>query len=169
MEAQWQNSRIVSMLGLSTFVLGLSVGPMVISPLSEFYGRRLIYIASWTLYIICLVPQAVANEVEIILVFRFLGASTGGVFLAVAGGTITDMFPATLLQAPMSLLSVFTMSGPNLGPVLGGAINFMADWRWTYYFLIIWSSILWVQIVFFVPETFSLFLYFSPQPTVQKY
>ncbi|KAH7024834.1 major facilitator superfamily domain-containing protein [Microdochium trichocladiopsis] len=155
MEAEFQNIRIISVLGLSMFVLGLSLGPMVISPLSEFYGRRPIYIVSWTLYLICLGPQAFAKNVETILVFRFLSASTGGVFLAVAGGTVRDIFPTAVLQAPMALLSIFTMSGPSLGPVIGGAINFTMDWRWTYYFLIIWSFLLWVQIVLFIPETFG--------------
>jgi multidrug resistance protein len=159
MEVEFQNIRIISVLGLSTFVL-FSLGPMVISPLSEFYGRRPIYIVSWTLYLICLVPQAVAKNVETVLVFRFLSASTGGVFLAVAGGTVRDMFPAAVLQPPMALLSIFTMSGPSLGPVIGGAINFTVDWRWTYYFLIIWSFLLWVQIVLFIPETFGQ-IYFS--------
>lgn len=48
-------SRVVATLGLSLFVIGLGIGPMVLGPLSEFYGRRPIYIASFTFFLIWLV------------------------------------------------------------------------------------------------------------------
>src|ERR1700722_6155972 len=49
-------SQIVATLGLSLFVVGLGCGPMLLSPLSEFYGRRPIYIVSFSLFLIWLIP-----------------------------------------------------------------------------------------------------------------
>lgn len=40
MDKEFGNSRIVATLGLSLFVFGLGLSPMVLGPLSEFYGRR---------------------------------------------------------------------------------------------------------------------------------
>ena len=48
-------SRVVATLGLSVFVMGLGVGPMLLSPLSEFYGRRPIYMVSFAFFLIWLV------------------------------------------------------------------------------------------------------------------
>ncbi|OAA51889.1 Major facilitator superfamily domain, general substrate transporter [Metarhizium rileyi] len=154
MEPDFQNSRIVSVLGLSTFVLGIAFGPMFLSPLSEFYGRRPIYLVSWTAYLIFLIPQAVAKNVATILVFRFFDGFTGSAFLAVSGGTVGDLFARHELQAPMALFSVSPFVGPSLGPLLGGLINYNVDWRWTYYVLLIWSGIVWVAVVLLVPETY---------------
>ncbi|KAG5772404.1 hypothetical protein H9Q73_012481 [Fusarium xylarioides] len=67
MEDEFGNSREVSILGLSFFVLGIGLGPMFLGPLSEFYGRRLIYIVSWTLYVIFIIPQAVAQNIETVI------------------------------------------------------------------------------------------------------
>ncbi|QPG94446.1 hypothetical protein C2857_006085 [Epichloe festucae Fl1] len=92
MEAEFHNSRIVSVLGLSTFVLGIAFGPMFLSPLSEFYGRRPIYLIAWTTYLIFLIPQAVAKNVATVIVFRFLDGFTGSAFLALSGGTVGDLF-----------------------------------------------------------------------------
>lgn len=39
-EDEFQISRIVATLGLSIFVVGLGLSPMMLGPLSEFYGRR---------------------------------------------------------------------------------------------------------------------------------
>ncbi|KAF5134481.1 Efflux pump atB [Metarhizium anisopliae] len=123
-------------------------------PLSEFYGRRPIYLVSWTTYVIFLIPQAVAKNIATILVFRFFDGFTGSAFLAVSGGTVGDLFARHELQAPMALFSVSPFVGPSLGPLLGGFINYNADWRWTYYVLLIWSGLVWGAVVFFVPETY---------------
>lgn len=156
MEAEFHNSRIVSVLGLSAFVLGISFGPMLLSPLSELYGRRPIYLVAWTTYLIWLIPQAVTKHMAVLVVFRFMDGFSGSAFLAVSGGTVSDMFAKDELQAPMALFSMSPFIGPSLGPLVGGFINYNADWRWTYYVLIIWSFSLWLAIVFFVPETYRM-------------
>ncbi|KAG5984023.1 hypothetical protein E4U55_006388, partial [Claviceps digitariae] len=154
MEADFHNSRIVSVLGLSTFVLGIAIGPMILSPLSEFYGRRPIYLVVWTAYLVFLIPQAVANNVATIIVCRFLDGFTGSAFLAVSGGTVSDLFARNELQAPMALFSVSPFVGPSLGPILGGFINYHVRWQWTYYVLLMWSGVVWVAVVMLVPETY---------------
>lgn len=145
---------MVSVLGLSTFVLGVSFGPMFLSPLSEFYGRRPLYLVTWTMYVVLLIPQAVAKNIATIIIFRFLGGFAGSAFLAVSGGTVGDLFSKNELQAPMALFSVAPFIGPSLGPLLGGFINYNVGWRWTYYVLIIWSFVVWIAIIFLVPETY---------------
>ncbi|KAI5464641.1 major facilitator superfamily domain-containing protein [Mariannaea sp. PMI_226] len=154
MEAEFGNSRIVSVLGLSLFVLGISLGPMLLSPLSEFYGRRPIYLVSWFMFVIWIIPQAVAKNIATMLVSRFLDGFSGSAFLAVSGGTVGDLFARHELQAPMLMFSLAPFTGPSIGPVVGGFINYNVDWRWTYYILLIWSFAIMLCITFFVPETY---------------
>lgn len=154
MEAEFGNSRIVSTLGLSLFVLGISLGPMFLSPLSEFYGRRPIYLVSWFLYVVFIIPQAVAQNIQTVLVGRFLDGFAGSAFLAVSGGTVSDLFSRQELQAPMLLFSVSPFVGPSMGPLVGGFINYNVDWRWTYYVLLIWGFVFMVCIALLVPETY---------------
>lgn len=154
MEAEFGNSRIVSVLGLSTFVLGIAFGPMFFSPLSEFYGRRPIYLVAWTMYVIWIIPQAVAPNIQTMLVTRFLDGFAGSTFLAVSGDTVGDLFARSELQYPMQIFTIAPFIGPCAGPLIGGFINYNVSWRWTYYVLIIWSFGLLVAIVFLVPETY---------------
>jgi multidrug resistance protein len=154
MESEFGNSRIVSTVGLSMFVLGIALGPMFFSPMSEFYGRRPIYLVAWTAYVIWIIPQTVAKNIATMLVFRFLDGFAGSTFLAVSGGTVGDLFSRDQLQAPMALFTITPFLGPCAGPLIGGFINYNVHWRWTYYFLIIWSVGLLAAIVFLVPETY---------------
>lgn len=154
MESEFGDSRIVSVLGLSMFVLGIACGPMFFSPLSEFYGRRPIYLVAWTVYVIWSIPQAVAKNVTTIIVCRFLDGFSGSTFLTVSGGTVGDLFTPNELQVPMAIFTLAPFLGPCAGPLLGGFINYNANWRWTYYVLLIWNVGLLVAIILFVPETY---------------
>jgi len=153
MNAEFGNSTLVATLGLSTFVLGIALGPAW-SPLSEFYGRRPIYIGSFVVFIVFLVPSAVARNIETMIIARFLQGLAGSAFLSVSGGTVGDLFTPDQMQGPMAVFTASPFVGPSLGPLLGGFINTYANWRWTHYVLIIWSFFLLVAVVVWVPETY---------------
>jgi MFS family permease len=59
-------------LGMTIYLLGLASGPLILAPLSELYGRRIIYLTSMSLYVIFVIPTCVAKNFATILVFRFL-------------------------------------------------------------------------------------------------
>lgn len=154
MNAEFGSTRLTATLGLSTFVLGISFGPMFFGPLSEFYGRRPIYLAAWTSYLIWTIPSAVAQNLATMVVSRFFDGLSGSAFLAVSGGTVNDLFTRENLKGPMLVYSIAPFLGPAVGPLVGGFINYYTNWRWTYYVLIMWTSVMWFLIVFLVPETY---------------
>ncbi|KAI1780570.1 MFS general substrate transporter [Hypoxylon cercidicola] len=154
MNPEFGVSSIVGTLGLSLFVLGIALGPLIMSPLSEFVGRRPIYLASWTMFLIWLIPSAVAHNIATMLVARFIDGFAGSSFLSVAGGTVSDVFKRDQIQAPMVIIALSPFIGPSLGPLLGGFINYNTNWRWTYYVMIMWAFALMVMIVVFAPETY---------------
>ncbi|MCJ1247110.1 hypothetical protein MMC30_004321 [Trapelia coarctata] len=98
---EFKCSELVATIGLSLFIGGLGLGPMLLAPLSEFYGRRPIYIVSLFLFVVLLVPCALAPNIQTMLVARFLNGLAGAAFSSVAGGTVGDLFTKHTLQAPM--------------------------------------------------------------------
>ncbi|KAI8725590.1 MFS domain-containing protein [Fusarium sp. LHS14.1] len=154
MNAEFHVSNIVATLGLSTFVMGIALGPLLTSPLSEYYGRRPIYLVSWAMFTIWTIPCAVAQNIETMIIVRFFGGFAGSTFLSVAGGTVGDVFLRSEIQKPMSLVSLAPFIGPAIGPAIGGFINYNTNWRWTWYVMIIWAVVLMVSIIFFAPETY---------------
>ena len=126
--AEFHVSRLVATLGLSLFVVGLGLGPMILGPLSEFYGRRPIYIISFGFFMIWLIPCAVAKNIETELVSRFMDGFAGSAFLSVAGGTVGDMFVRNELQAPMMIFTASPFIGPPVGPMIAGFINQYTNW-----------------------------------------
>jgi MFS family permease len=56
-------SKEVAILGVSLFVLGLGLGPLVAGPMSEIYGRNVIYRYSFALFFLCMFPVAFAPDI----------------------------------------------------------------------------------------------------------
>lgn len=74
-------SRTVSTLGVTTFLIGFASGPLLFAPLSEVYGRNIIYRVTLLLFALFNIGCALSPNVAALLVFRFLcgffGSPTG--------------------------------------------------------------------------------------------
>ena len=58
-----------------------------------------------------MIPCAVAENIQTILISRFLKGLSGSAFLSVAGGTVRDLFVGEELSLPMSLYTGSTFLG----------------------------------------------------------
>ncbi|KDQ64285.1 hypothetical protein JAAARDRAFT_52255 [Jaapia argillacea MUCL 33604] len=150
-------SPIVSILSISLFSEGLAIGPLLLGPISEFYGRNAVYYASYSIFWLSTFPVAFAPNAAVHFIFRFLCGFAGSAFLSVAGGTISDLFADETLANPMAVYTLCPFIGPVLGPAISGyasLISLHLPWRWTYYVQLIWEFVQLVALLLFVPETF---------------
>lgn len=106
-------SASVSTLALTIYVLGMAIGPMVMSPLSETYGRLPVYHATNSIFIAFLIGCALSHNLAEFMVFRFVSGFAGGTPMALGGGTIADV---TSLQERSLAMALFSL-GPLTGPV----------------------------------------------------
>ena len=102
-------------IGCTTgFVVFLGIGPLILAPLSETFGRRKLYLVCFTFFALLQIPSALAPNIETLIAMRTLSGFFGSVGIANGGGTISDMF------VPSSRARVFGwyLLGPLLGPTL---------------------------------------------------
>lgn len=65
-------SEETALLSVTLFVVGFGIGPMFFAPLSELYGRRIMYVSTLLIGIIFIIPCAVAQNIGTLLVCRFI-------------------------------------------------------------------------------------------------
>ena len=58
---------------------------------------------STLVFFIWIIPCAVAQNIQTLVIARFLDGFAGAAFLSVAGGTVGDLFPRGKLQKPMMI------------------------------------------------------------------
>jgi MFS transporter, DHA1 family, multidrug resistance protein len=90
-------------LGLSLYVIGYGIGPMLFSPLSEIplFGRNVPYLTSFALFVILCVPTALVEDYAGLLVLRFLTGFMGSPCLATGGATMGDIV-SNLVYVPFA-------------------------------------------------------------------
>jgi len=108
-------SRTASILSLSLFVLGLGLGPIIAAPISENFGRGVVYKASGPVYMLFILGSGFSKSFGGLLVCRLLAGMSGGPVLAVGSGTRADMFP----PRHRAIASGTYVMAPFLGPALG--------------------------------------------------
>jgi len=70
-------SQILSALTVSIFVLGYVIGPLILAPMSEIYGRRVVLTYANVFFCVWQIGCALSPNISSLIVFRFL-AGIGG-------------------------------------------------------------------------------------------
>ena len=117
---------------VSIYILGYAVGPLVIAPLSELYGRSPVYTGCNILFVIWTLACAFAPNLGGMLVFRFFQGMAGVCALTIGSGTISDVIPAERRGAFMSVYTLGPLLGPVAGPIAGAFLSEKEGWRWVF-------------------------------------
>lgn len=103
-------------LGVTTYLLGMASGSVVLAPLSEMYGRRPIYLIVMALFVVFIIPCAVAQNMATILVVRFFGAFCAAAMISNAPGTVNDIVDEEHRALAFSVWSIGPMNGKQALP-----------------------------------------------------
>ncbi|KAJ3210768.1 hypothetical protein HDU82_007390 [Entophlyctis luteolus] len=104
---------------LSIFVLAYAVGPLVLGPLSEVFGRyKIIQLSMWT-FIIFNTACALAKTKEQLLAFRFFAGLGGSAPFALGGSVVSDCFRPHEMGAAIAYYALGVIVAPAIGPTLG--------------------------------------------------
>ncbi|KAJ1563697.1 hypothetical protein HK405_001110, partial [Cladochytrium tenue] len=120
-------------LVLSVFVLAYAVGPLLLAPLSEIYGRVVVIQGANLLYLVFNLACGFATSYPQILAFRFLSGLGGSAPLAIGGGVLSDLFISEERGKAMSVYTIAPLVGPALGPLVAGYLTQASSWRWVFY------------------------------------
>ncbi|EXL68064.1 hypothetical protein FOPG_15861 [Fusarium oxysporum f. sp. conglutinans race 2 54008] len=152
---EFRISQDLATLGVSLFVVGFATGPLLWAPLSEMFGRQLLFIGTYAALTAFNAGCAGARNSWTLIILRFFAGAFGSSPLTNAGGAIADMFPASQRGLAMAIFAAAPFLGPVLGPMIGGFLGMNAGWRWVMGFLAALSGALWIIGSLLVPETYA--------------
>lgn len=115
---------------MTIWELGEAAGPLLIAPLSERYGRYLVFNAANVLFICGSVLGVLSQSMELMIFARFfIGATVASNVLNPA--IIGDIFPSEQRGSAMSVVMFAPLLGGAIGPAISGAIAETLGWRGT--------------------------------------
>ena len=123
---EFGSSEEVGILGISLFVLGFAIGPLLWAPMSELFGRQYLFIGTYGALTAFNAGAAGANSMATLIILRFFAGAFGSSPLTNAGGVIADMFAAEQRGIAMSFFAAAPFMGPVLGPI--GTFTDLFQW-----------------------------------------
>jgi MFS family permease len=173
-QKEFQIPRIEAVLGVSLFVLGFAVGPLLWAPFSELYGRQLLFFMTYMALTAFNAAAAGAQNMTTLAIMRFFAGAFGSSPLTNAGGVIADLFDASERGFAMPAFSMAPFLGPALGkltsyltlkglfqpltcvgPIAGGFLTDSEGWRWVQGMVAIFTGLLWIAGALVCPETYQ--------------
>jgi EmrB/QacA subfamily drug resistance transporter len=125
-----------SPLRMQSVVVVYSLAMAILIPasgwLSDRYGTRRVYLGAIVLFVVGSLLCAASKNLAQILLARIVQGAGGALLLPVGRLSILRSFPRSHYLAAMSFIAVPGMTGPLIGPFLGGWLVEYATWHWIF-------------------------------------
>lgn len=163
MMAKWKISQTLGLAGLTFYLLGLAFGPAIAAPLSELFGRKIVYCSTLPISMLFIMGVGLSKNIGQVLVLRFFAGLTSSGALAIAGGTITDVWRPQEIGVAMTMFCLSPLSGPVLGPIVGGFVaenkvslkpHTIGGLRWVMWVNLFFAATAFIPL-YIMPETYK--------------
>jgi MFS transporter, DHA1 family, multidrug resistance protein len=140
-------------VSLTTCLLGLAFGQLIIGPMSDVQGRRKPLLTFLGLYLLSSLICAFAPNIYMLIGARFIQgfAAAGG--LVISRAVVRDLYSGRELTKFFATLMLIGNLGPIVAPIIGGAILSFASWKVVFLVLTCVGIILTLVVAFKLEET----------------
>ena len=114
---------------LSTYLVGLAAGQLVVGPLSDRFGRRSVLLWGLALFTVAGALSAFALDEASLLGLRVVQGAGASAPLAIGRAVARDLYDGTPLVRVMALMTMAMAVVPGLAPALGGVLTEILGWR----------------------------------------
>lgn len=149
----------IAQLTVSVAVVGLALGQLVAGPLSDRVGRLVPLRVGVLLLAVTSFLCAIAGDIGTLLVLRLAQGLAGAATLVVARAIVRDVYDGAQAARIFSELMLVMGLAPVIGPVAGGQLLRVTDWRGIFVVLGLIGVVLLVATLLVVEETWQ------PNPT----
>jgi EmrB/QacA subfamily drug resistance transporter len=118
----------------TAYLLALSATMPAVGWAQSVLGGKRLWIAALGLFFLGSLLCATAWDAPSLIAFRVVQGIGGGVMMVLMTTLVMQAAKGRGIGKVMSLITVPTALGPVVGPVLGGVILHLGDWRWIFLF-----------------------------------
>jgi MFS transporter, DHA2 family, multidrug resistance protein len=101
--------------------------------LSRMFGRKRFLITCIVLFTLASFCCGAAPNLGFLIFFRVLQGAAGGALIPNSQAILMETFPPKEQGMAMAIFGIGAMTGPIIGPALGGYVTDQLNWRWIFY------------------------------------
>ena len=141
----FETSASMTQLTLTTAMIGLAVGQLLLGPLSDKFGRKIPLIISLVIYIISTVLIVYAPNIEAMIVLRVIQGLSSAGSVVISRAIATDLYRGREMTRFFGLLMTINGIAPIISPILGSLLLEYISWKGVFVFL----ALIGVVVLFF--------------------
>ncbi|KAI1056876.1 hypothetical protein LB507_002544 [Fusarium sp. FIESC RH6] len=150
---EFNTTETITNLSVALYMISMAIFPLWWSSFSEEFGRRTIYLISFSMFVVFSVLSAISKNITMLIIFRMCAGGASASAHSTGAGSIADLFEVHERGRAMSIFYLGPLLGPMIAPVVGGALTQEIGWQATMWFLAIYGLVVLLMILFFLPET----------------
>ncbi len=116
-------------LAVAAYVLAVAIFIPVSGWFADRYGARRIFVAALTIFTLGSVLCGVAQNFTMLVVMRVVQGLGGAMMTPVGRLILLRSFPRFELMTAMTWMTLPAVTGPVIGPLLGGLLTTYLSWR----------------------------------------
>jgi len=134
----------LAQITLTACLIGLAAGQLIVGPMSDRFGRRRPLLIGLGVYIVAAVLCSVSVSIEMLIAARFVQGLAGATGMVIAQASGRDRLSGPRLTRYYGSIAVITGSAAFVGPLLGGQLAALIDWRGTFLVLAGVGAVVWL-------------------------
>lgn len=139
-------------LGLSLYLLMTAMVSLIVGPISDKIGRRPVILAAFLVFLVGTAMCIFAESAWMFLAGRVIQtSSSAGMVLSRA--IVRDVYPREKSASMIGYVVMGMAIAPMIGPAIGGYIDSVAGWRWSFALLGAFGAIALISTWVSLPET----------------
>ena len=131
----FETSASMTQLTLTTAMIGLAVGQLLIGPLSDKFGRKKPLIISLVIYILSTVLIVFSPNIETMIVLRVIQGLSSAGSVVISRAVATDLYRGREMTRFFGLLMTINGIAPIISPILGSLLLEYISWKGVFVFL----------------------------------
>jgi DHA2 family multidrug resistance protein len=116
------------------------VATAIVTPISGWlsarFGRRNVMLVGTLGFTLSSVFCGMSDSLELVVLFRIGQGAFGAPLVPVSQAIVLDTFPRRQHGFATALWGMGVVTGPIIGPTVGGHIAELYDWRWVFYMIV---------------------------------
>jgi DHA2 family multidrug resistance protein len=133
------------------------VATAIVTPMAGWltgrFGRRRLIIGSLIGFALASLLCGLATSLEALVIYRIAQGAFGAPLVPVSQAIVLDTYPKRVHGVVTAIFGMGVVTGPIVGPVLGGYLSEAYNWRWVFFMIVPFTAVAFIGVWIFIRDT----------------
>lgn len=153
LQSYFATSQSLVQLTVTAYLAGLGLMQLFAGGISDSFGRKKPFAIATFLFLLVTLLIPLSTSIDEMIAFRFIQGVMVATMIVPMRAVMSDLFEGKAFQKMVTYMAFGWSIGPIIAPFIGGYLQHYFGWQACFYFLLIYTAIIFVMITVFMPET----------------